>query len=289
MSHLISFQSSSYFLLLLSLFLGPPAATGEETKLHLRPDASSPVVGVHEEIEELNPLSGGTFLSDEAAAQGWKVVELPGRFDGYVESRNVLKDLTVPEGTPIYLEPRSDPGMFLTIVGDVEEAEVLGTAGDWTEVTLISKIPAYFHDIPPSILPDPEETYQPAPVQPDWTTQEVSPVEQRDLEEAPPRTRQETRTVSRAGENPPGAGELRLFEGRLEKTRRFLWFGPSHPYQLVDQRGNRIALLDTRNLLVTASLERYVDSTCVVFGRISKPDGAKDVVILVENIRLKGR
>jgi hypothetical protein len=79
----------------------------------------------------------------------------------------------------------------------------------------------------------------------------------------------------------------RQFAGRFVSTRRA--FTPRRPYEfaLNDDAGKRYAYVDTSKLLLTEQIEKYIDKKVVVFGAAKPVPDTKDIVIVVETLRLQ--
>jgi hypothetical protein len=79
----------------------------------------------------------------------------------------------------------------------------------------------------------------------------------------------------------------RQFAGKFVSTRRALAPRRPYDYALNDENGRRYAYLDVSRLLQTEQIEKYVDRQVVVFGAGKSTADGKDIVIVVETLRLK--
>ena len=86
---------------------------------------------------------------------------------------------------------------------------------------------------------------------------------------------------------PGGAAVPRLFQGKFASTRRP--FTPRRPYdyELLDERGVRIAFLDVTRLPQTLQVEPLLEHTVVAYGALKAVPGTQDVVLVVESIQAR--
>lgn len=247
----------------------PLAAT---TAVHTRADESAPVVTFLKAGTEPTPVAGA--LTSTPA--GWLAVELPGPFEGYVPSKDILKSLDVRTGAAIHQAPKPESAV-LTTMEHGDAAEITGLHGKWTQIRIEKKITGYIHlgNSPLPVAPVPAATPAPAPLSP-------APV-------APTAT-----GVTAAGQPAPlslgdagGATLPRLFQGKFVSTRSA--FRPRRPYDwaLNDDAGQRYAYLDISKLLLTEQIESYVDHVVVVYGAARPVPNTKDIVISIESLQLK--
>jgi hypothetical protein len=248
-----------------------PAATA----VHTKPDASSPAISY---------LKAGTEppapAANEAAPAGWQAIELPGPFDGWVENKDLTKNLDVKPGAPIRVAPKADAGV-LAVADKADKTSISGLRGKWTQISLEKKLIGYIK------LPDAgaaaAHAAAPAP-----TPSAPAPL-------APPPVAPGVYGVSAPGQAAPmvnlgdgGSSTLpRQFAGRFVSTRRP--FTPRRPYDyaLNDDAGKRYAYLDISKLLLTEQIEKYIDHPVSVFGTAKPSADGKDIVITVETLQLK--
>lgn len=84
------------------------------------------------------------------------------------------------------------------------------------------------------------------------------------------------------------AGVLpRLFQGKFVSTRRPFTPRRPHDWQLNDAAGVRYAYLDISRLMLTDQIENYADREVVVYGTAKTSSDGRNLVILVETLRLK--
>jgi hypothetical protein len=261
---------------MLSAAVGAAAPLPATSAVHTKPDEKSPAITFLKAGSE--PVVANDALA--TAPAGWLPVELPGPFEGYVGSKDVLKSLDLRVGAQIHLTPKPDSGI-LTTMEPGDHAEITGLHGRWTQVRIAKKITGYVHlgtapatSAPAAASPTPGRA--PAPMSP-------SPVGTTAY------------GVTSAGHPAPmvnlsdadGATLPRLFQGKFVSTRSA--FRPRRPYDWAvnDDAGVRYAYLDISKLLLTEQIESYVNHNVVVYGAAKPVPGGKDIVIEVESLQLK--
>ena len=247
------------------------------TAVHAKPDETSPAITYLKAGSE--PTTVPAAVATTPA--GWMAVELAGPFDGYVQNKDIMKNLDVRAGAPIYLSPKVEGGEFTTM-DKVDKADITGLHGKWTQVRLQKKITGYIRvgGLPgylPPIATNPATSITNAPP---LDAAPVTPV---------------AYGVTTAGRPAPmlnlgdgGSSTLpRLFQGKFVSTRNP--FRPRRPFDwaLNDDAGERYAYLDVSKLLLTEQIDKYTDHVVVVYGAAKSVPGRKDIVIEVESLQLK--
>lgn len=253
------------------------ATVSQDTPLHLKPEPASPVVAT---------LSAGTSFTaltrDELSTEGiatlpagWVATRYPGPVYGYAPIADVGKDLFLKPGAIVRADPEQS-ATFVSMIGTDDRAQVMEVVGDWSKVALARSMILFLNtgatantSIPLFNTQTPAAVESQAQAAPEPAAAPSSPP-------SPPPT--------------PNAGAIdatpRVFQGYFMKTRRILGIGPKLDYQLVDENGRRIALLDLGALLITDPLDEFENREISVFGPVSRPAGVKDMVIRVETLRL---
>jgi hypothetical protein len=249
---------------------GPATAAplGETTAVHTRPDVSAPAI---------THLKAGTEPVPAAAASapaGWMAVALPGPFEGYVENKDLAKNLDVKPGAPIRLAPRTDAGVLLVAEKD-DKITITGLRGRWTQLSVEKDLVGY--------IKLPAAAPRPAPVATPAAPPPVSPAPVTPAAYGTSASGQPAPVVS-LGET---SSLPRQFAGRFVSTRRP--FTPRRPYDyaLNDDAGRRYAYLDVSKLLQTEQIDKYVDHPVVVFGTAKAVPGTRDIVIEIETLKLR--
>jgi hypothetical protein len=244
------------------------------TAVHTRPDPASPAISFlkagHDPVPA--PNSPGDIPS------GWIAIELPGPFEGYVENKDLTKDLGVKTGVAIRVAPKADAGI-LTVAEKDDKTTVTGLRGKWTQLSLNRPLLGYVHVAPAATNLPPIATSPASPPAP--------------MPSAPASPGAHGSTM--AGQAAPmvdrgdggGSTLARQFAGRLVTTRRALAPRRPYDYALNDSAGKRYAYVDISKLLLTEQIEKYIDHTVVVFGAAKPVPDTKDIVIQVETLQLK--
>ena len=260
-----------------SLAAAPLTAT---TAVHTKPDTSSPAIAYLKAGTDPVPAPGAVA----STPAGWMAIELRGPFEGYVENKDLAKNLDVKPGAPIRLAPRADAGVLKLAEKD-DKTTLTGIRGKWTQISLDRTLIGYIHlggsagYVPPIATAPATAAAPPSP---------TGPV-------APPPVSPGVYGVSTAGQPAPvvnlgdgGSSTLpRQYVGRFLSTRRP--FTPRRPYDfaLHDDSGRRFAYLDVSKLLLTDQIEKYLNLQVVVFGAARGSADGKDIVIQVESLQLK--
>lgn len=238
------------------------AATADQAvPLHLRPDPDDPVIATLPAGAEFSPLATAELVAEGVTdlPPGWVGIRHPGPYFGYAANVAVAKDLTVNPGAEIRARPEEDAPV-LHVVGEDETVEVVEPAAGWAKVVFSSEQIVFLRaSANPTVAADDEATAPPADAGPE-----------------PPE-------ADRAGEA-SGSGVTR---GYLLKARPLWRSGQRYDYQLVDEDNQRIALLDTSQLLPAEPIETFANRLVEVFGTpVDSPDVKEDVVIRVQTIQL---
>lgn len=276
--------------LLLAPLMQAAAPLTATSAIHTKPDISSPVVSYLK--AGTTPTPASEAMADTPA--GWVAVELPGPFEVYVQNKEIGKSLDIRPGAPLHLQPKLESGVLTTMVkGD--KVEITGLRGKWTQIKLDKKLVGY---VRLAGLPTPAIATTPTPVNavpaaPSASTTSPAPAAQAPV--APPPVPPVAYGVAPGGQAAPmvdlgdgGASTLpRLFQGKFASTRRP--FAPRRPYdyQLNDEAGVRYAYVDLSKLLITESIEKYLERTVVVFGMAQKTQPNGDIVIIAESIQAR--
>ncbi len=229
------------------------------TAVQTRPDAAAPLITFLKAGSEPVPAPTAD------APAGWLAVSVPGPFTAYVQNQDLAKSLDVKTGSALYLKPSTDAGVLTTSVkGD--SIAITGLHGKWTEVRLDKTLVGYIHIGPLAAAADGT------------------------IKDAPPPSDLSTASGPGKAAPAPSPDETalpRFFEGRFVSTHRLLSSPKPYSWQLNDASGARLAYLDVRKLLLTEQIDNYVGHDVGVYGAASRVPGTKDMVILLESLRLK--
>lgn len=279
----------AFFALIIGLLL-PLALSAESTThdqeskpplaIHLLPDSRSPALASLP-LEDLQILSRDAVPLEESLYKaGWRGVQFP--LDGtfYVKARHIGKDFSVALDSPVYLQPEDSLDLLITIVEADDRIEVLHLEKSWGEIHLQKVMRGFAYH---------EDWQTPA----EDTTTELPLIGF--LEESEPLVLEDVtaaQSSSRRVINDPNLDEgftatMRMYDGFLRRTRRFLGRGPTEPYALYDLRGRRIAVLNTDRLLLTTSIEKMVGRPVKVQGILRMSPTGNYSVIDVESLRVR--
>jgi hypothetical protein len=275
-------------------------AQAGDRSVHLRPDADSPVIGFLPGDSLLVPPSTPVTISEEAKSEGWAPISFVDNFRGFARRSEIRKDLTLSNGTPVYLSPEEDSSSILTLVQARDLVEVENMDGAWAEIAFRKPITGFVregadHMGLAEVRPSASRSAREA---------ERQPVREALVAEALPEARdpaaEGARPTRRGRIAPPPTHSprpevvvatsipvLRSFEGYLSPTRPF--FGRSQPFghQVIDQSGNRVAYLDLSKLLITTPLDEFYGRQFEFYGRAEALPERRDFVIRVERILQK--
>lgn len=269
-------------LLVLLSFLPPSVAetlrSDRPVDVHLRPSNDAPVIGELEPGDELRSPRERVVLGPSQERDGWRAVAYRGDLRGFVPRQSLTKDLEVRTGSPIYHERESSSDLVITEVERDDVVNVGRLSGDWADVRFRKSVPGFIR-------------YEPSSDSEDSDAEELEePVEEAVFEDEPRQRGEPVRDTGPAITSRsaiPTDGSTRLFQGYLSEPRSFL--GRKHPYsyQVVTERGNRIAYLDLSRLLITTPLDTLIHYQFEFFGRAEEIEDRREFVIRVENMRLK--
>lgn len=227
-----------------------------DATVYSTPDPSAPVVG---------SLPKGTSpeLAAADAPDGWLAVLVPGPHEVFVRNNDIGKNLDIKPGASLYVAPdASAPVVGRMEAGD--RAELKGLLGDkWTLYSYEDPLTGFIKLAEPIALTP--VAAAPAPI----TGATVVP----------------RPAVSDVTPN----GVPRFIEGRFTATRGFLGFRHPYNFQLVDQRGTRIAYLDISRLLLTDQIQNFEGRIVIIYGTARRLEDSrrKGIVIEVESLHLK--
>ena len=257
---------------------------GEETEgpkerllsIHLSPSEESHLMGKAPFADGDWSLEEDVPLEKKKKQAGWRAVSVPLSITAYVQRNYLGKDLSLSPESPVFLEPEATLENMLTVIEEQDEIEILELEKDWVKINLNKNLHGFARHS--SWERDPDE--QPA-ISEEEDSLVIDTIALEDARRDPP---DPVRPEPRPGES--FVGEMRHLEGVLATPRRFLGRGPDFDYEIRNQRGRRIALLDLDNLLITANLDRHLGRSVTVFGLLTEtPDG--DPYIIVESLRLR--
>ena len=272
-----SFLAAAIASFTLSQGEGRAAPLASTAAVHTKPDEASPSVTFLKAGTE--PQATPDSLA--TAPAGWMAIELAGPFDGYVQDKDLTKDLDMKPGTLIYLAPKPDAGVLTTAVkGD--KTNITGQRGRWLQIRLERKLTGYiFIGGAPGYMPPIATTPagSAAPAGAPMAAAPVAPVAYGSVEPG--------HAAPVLNPSDSGMALPRQFVGVLVSTQRP--FRPRRPYDwaLNDDANKRYAYLDISKILLSQSIEAFADHNVVVFGAPRASADGKDLVIGAETLQLK--
>lgn len=263
--------AAAFFASVVAVAAGTLTAT---TAVHTKPDEASPSITFLK--AGTDPIPAPETLANTPA--GWMAIMLPGPFDGYVQDKDLTKGLDMKPGIPIRLAPQLTAGILTTAEKD-DKTNITGQTGRWLQISLERKLVGYIKvDGTPDYLPPIATTPAggtPAPLSP-------APVKPAAYGTAAPGQAAPLVSLGDSTTSLP-----REFAGKFVSTRSP--FRPRRPFDwaLNDDADKRYVYLDVSKLLQTEQIENYAGHNVVVFGAVrATPDG-KDIVVVVESLKLK--
>ncbi len=243
------------------------------TPVHVKPDSGSTVLHLVKAGETLPTPTASAGLPT-----GWTAVSLAGPHDVFVENRYIGKDLDVKPGAPLHIGAKSTSAVLTQATLD-DKIQITGLRGRWTQLSLDQPVTGYvFGDTMPTSVPSTARLIVSTPVQDMQAIGSSSSKPASNVGKVVDRTAEERESL---------AALPRLFEGVLASTRSPL--RPRRPYDfaLETERGTRFAYLDLTRILLTTSVEKYLNGSVVVYGVARPVPDTKDIVITVESMQLR--
>lgn len=249
------------------------APLSSTTAVHTKPDDASPSITFLK--AGTDPLPAPDTLATTPA--GWMAVEVSGPFEGYVQDRDLTKNLDMKPGAQIHLAPKADAGVLTTALKD-DKTNITGQRGRWIQIRLERKLTGYiFIGGTPGYLPPVATTPAGAPAP--LAASPVAPVAYGTAEAG--------RAAPTVNPSDSATTLPRQFMGRLVSTKRPL--RPRRPFDwaLEDDAGQRYAYLDLTKVMVMQQVDPLANHAVVVFGTARASADGKDLVIEAESLQLK--
>ncbi|MCC5789275.1 MAG: hypothetical protein JJT75_06555 [Opitutales bacterium] len=283
----------SFSLLHLPIALhGDDVTLGGKTPLlvHLEADSNSNILATLSPAEDVWTIKTGIPLDDDLRNTGWRAIEFTHPILAWALSENLTKDLELRPETPIFAEPEASVENMLTVLEDPEEASVLREENSWVRVRVTTSLIGFAQrdewvSAPEPELPLTEPEEEPTPQEEELPLEEMSDVSSPEASpSSPPTTTRPQRTLETA-DGKTVKGTMRFYEGFLGQNGGFFRRHPEYPFSLTNERGRRLADLDTSNLLLTTRLENHVGREIAVQG-ILIDDERKVPVLVLETLHL---
>ncbi len=262
--------------------------------VHFDPDLESPIVTTFEQGDTVEIRSRGP----------WSAVFIKKPLPLYTQATGDIYDvapISVPEsvktvrGAPAAETPATEVRSPVAETAPTEENEPSPQVEEaQVDVVTASSSTADNADAPitgPVLGPvvreqdTPAAPVQPEPVQPQV---DVAPVSQPVTEPVPERLTFVPSSIPGQGAvviDPNPVESPNFFEGRLQRTRSFLFWRHPFDFQLVGPDGKRLWYLDDSQMLQAEPLVTYLGEMVVVHGRVEKANNRGDLVIRAEHLR----
>lgn len=245
----------------------------EEVTLYLEPDRETEAVAELEADDE-RLVTAESVMDEPRQAEGWYWFEYEGTFTGFVQNKEIGKDLEVKPGAFVFLRPTETSPVLATIEkGDTTE---LIWAGDWTEIRFTKAVPVYFQKFP-SVFPE---------IVPQIGTDSTPPA----LDERVVSSDYVAPEIGRAAavsSGPSAGGIPRYFEGVFEQSKQSIGREPKYRYQIVGSDGKRIAFVETEAILISTSLEKFIGREVILYGDVTTIKKSKIIVVNARTLRLR--
>lgn len=227
--------------------------------LRVQPDPTSKRISF---IPPTDPSLGpATPVDDPAkAAEGWRSAAFTRSLRGFIHRSSMGPDNRPQQGAAIFSMPINNSQAIGTCLNG-DAIEVL-SQGEWNEVRIQRQTIVYF------IEPGPATTAtSPTATSP---TAAAAPAREPVREPVVPRALRQD------------------FSGTFQlATARLGLFAAPTPFVLVDDKGKRIAHVDTANIVVSGSLQSFIGKPVVIHGLLEKLPETNQWVLRAHNIRTR--
>jgi hypothetical protein len=290
-------------LVLLGVFVSAGVANGQDNfiDIYMQPDVQS---GRIDSVTLDDPRIGqaAPVMDDAKAALGWHYAQFEDIVEGYTPDGKIGKDLLPVDGAVIYSGPSSGSPV-LGVFRYGSEIEVIDT-GAWWKFRIKMQFPVYFVLDSPAPLPPvsaaadkpqvvvaPTPVAKPAPV----VTQPAPMIEEMPIVDQPVRTTTtvSTSTITPRSQQQPSTTTPpdvigQSYQGTFKLSKKtFGLFKPKEPFYLESAEGNRIAWVDTSDIVVPGSLKTFIDKAVIIHGERDYMESSKDWIIRARNMRMK--
>lgn len=248
---------------------------GDSTVIPLRmsPAADANIIS-HVTPDSAN-LGLATPVEDAAlAAQGWYSAPYTRVISGFVHNSNLDATGRPIPGAAVFTLPFNGSAASGTCQAS-DSIQVL-SAGEWNEIRIERQTTVYFIQESLPLLP-------PLP--------ELPPANAAKTQSKPapqPKAVAAPKKPARQAVNSPVVNRpvVQSFSGRFVLAKaRFGLFEAKVPFALENERGKRIAYVDTNNLVVASSLQAWLGKDVIIYGRLEKLPKSNQWVLRAQNIR----
>ena len=260
--------------LLASQLVGQPATLD----LYLRPDAAeAPLATVPANDQRLGDVL--PVIEADLAAAGWRFADFTGEVAGYIPDSKIGKDLQPVEGALILAGPSSEAPV-LGVFKDGDPLDIIDT-GAWWEVRWTGTLTVFFVQSTPPPLP-PVTVDVAAPLASGSAAVAMG-------SDATGNAATGSGSSIALPDRPMVApkGLIQGFEGVFRQAKPTLGlFKPKAPFFLEGADGNRIAWIDTQELILSGTLKSYFDKPVILYGEM-EAISSRDWIIRARTLREK--
>jgi len=270
--------------LLLALFLGASSGilSGQSAPLdlYLKPDIKSPSIG-RTTLSDPRLGQATPVMDDAKAALGWHFADYSGMVDAYVQDAKIGKDMLPVDDALIYAGPSEDSPVIGTYRTG-SPIEIVDT-GVWWKLRFGGGIPVYFVLDTPPPLPAVTGFAEDAPAPAEGPVIVSSTVVDNGSTAAT-----SSIVLSESKENPRPGVVGQSYQGTFRQSKRALGlFKPKAPFYLEAADGNRIAWVDTTEIVIPGSMKAFLDQQVIIHGERTQAESSRDWIIHARNMRLK--
>ncbi len=246
----------------------PVPNTTRSATLYLQADTNSPAVGTTAINNELRQQSK-PHNNPQRANERWFQTEQKVTLAGYVNNRDLLKDLSVRPDAPVYQEP-SEESYVLLQWQKGDHAEYGDVRGNFTQISVTKTLPVYFQVL--AVAPA-------APIVPSATPESSAPKPDGDPI-SPPIT-----TYRFLSELPENKKQLRYFVGTFRPYQSVGRDQKKYPFEIIGSDHRRIALISADKVAGTESLDRLFHKKVLITGTVKKIEKSNNYLIEAISIR----
>lgn len=240
---------------LIPLFLWTGLALAQPVlNLYVQPDPASKRIS---QVSADNPgLGPAVAVGDPAkAAEGWVSASFNRTLTGFVHRSDMGPDNQPTPGAAIFSFPlKGSSSVGTCLQGDA--IEILAP-GEWSQIRLQRQTVVYY------IEPDPSSVTAPP-------ASAATPARE------PIREPVVARPITQS------------FSGTFQQASpRLGLFAAPMPFVLIDDKGKRIAHVDTANIVVSGSLQSFIGKPVVIYGPLEKLPDSNQWVLRAHTIRIR--